>query len=84
MKKAKLRQILYNKLLEDFLLESKCAKTVLRFGINDLKIKYSLTKIMQIVQVNWNMFNIYLIKNDNTGKIEIFFSENFFFQNSLT
>ncbi len=67
MKKAKLRQIIYNKLIEDILLQSKNGKTVLRFGVNDLKLKYSLTKIMQIFQVNWNMCNIYMIKNDNFG-----------------
>jgi hypothetical protein len=65
MKKAKLRQIIYKKLIEDYLSESKQGKTeVLRFGINDLKFKHSITKIIQIFQVNWNMCNLYLINND--------------------
>lgn len=70
MKKAKYRQIIYKRLLEDFISDSKHGNTeVLRFCINDLKFKYSLTKIMQIFQLNWNMCNIYMIKNDNLGNI---------------
>lgn len=69
MKKAKYRQIMYKQLLRDFI---RCTKyqnsETLRFSINDLKAKYSLTKIMQIIQINCNMCNLYMFKNDHTGK----------------
>lgn len=69
MKKAKYRQIIYKQLLRDFIRSTKYKNSeTLRFSINDLKVKYSLTKIMQIIQINCNMCNLYLFKNDHTGK----------------
>ena len=46
---------------------------ILSICINDLKLKYSLTKIMHIFQLNCNMCNIFLFKSEKTGNAQIFF-----------
>lgn len=82
MKKAKYRQIMYKQLLRDFIRSNKYKNSEsLRLSINDLKFKYSLTKIMQIIQLNCNMCNLYMFKNDHTGKIKKkkLIKKNFFF-----
>ena len=62
IKQAKLRQVVYKRLLDDLTEHSKHTKQteVIRVALNELKLKYSLTKIMQIVQLNCNMLNVYL------------------------
>ncbi|CAF0864916.1 unnamed protein product, partial [Brachionus calyciflorus] len=77
MKKSKYRQIIYKRLLHDYIRSTKYNKSeIVRISINDLKAKYSLTKIMQIIQINCNMCNLYLFKNDHTDLVPLFETSN--------
>jgi vacuolar protein sorting-associated protein 13B len=79
MKQAKLRQIIYKRLLEDFLQQSKFKRTeMIQICLNDLKFRYSITKIMQVIQLNCNMLNCYFLKDEKRQDqlIQLFESSN--------
>ena len=85
MKQAKLRQIIYKRLLEDFLQQSKFKRTeMIQICLNDLKFKYSITKIMQVIQLNLNMLNCYFLKDEKHQDqlIQLFESSNKFNDNT--
>lgn len=70
IKQAKLRSMIFKRLLEDFSLQSACKQTeTLKIYINELKFKYSRTKILQIVQLNCYMFNIYIFKDEDQNSL---------------
>ena len=70
LKRTKLRQMVYKRLIEDFFIQSKYKRTeILKVCISDLKFKYSTTKIMQIVELNCHSFNIYLFKHEQPSNL---------------
>jgi len=64
VKQAKLRQIIFNRLLEDY----KLGET-LKVCISELKTKYSLTKMMQIVDISCHGCDVYVVRNDNGNSL---------------
>lgn len=70
IKQAKLRSMIFKRLLEDFSLQSASKQTeTLKIYINELKFKYSRTKILQIVQLNCYMFNVYIFKDEDQNTL---------------
>lgn len=41
---------------------------ILRISINDLKAKISTTKILYLIQLDLNMLNVHMNKDNNSGK----------------
>ena len=70
MKQAKLRQMIFKRLLEDFSIHSKYKQTeTIKICINELSFKYSTTKIMQIIQLSCHLCNVYIFKDEEPNNL---------------
>jgi len=72
VKQAKLRQMIFNRLLEDFSSRSKYGLSeTLKVCVNELRLKYSLTKMMQIVEASCVACNVYAVRGGLTKMMQI-------------
>lgn len=70
IKQAKLRQMIFKRLLEDFSIQSKYKQTeTIKICVNELSFKYSTTKIMQILQTSCHLCNVYIFKDENPNSL---------------
>ena len=70
IKQAKLRSMIFKRLLEDFSHQSNYKQTeALKIYVNELKFKYSRTKILQIFQLNCYMLNVYIFKDEDQSHL---------------
>ncbi len=68
VKQAKLRQMIFNRLLEDFSSRSKYGLSeTLKVCVNELRLKYSLTKMMQIVEASCVACNVYAVRGGDAS-----------------